>query len=79
MSTPNTAPDGTTVRDIILWNRIGRISVELARRLDITPLRALQRFYQSHTCRRLHNEATGLYLYGDLYIVDEVIREWNSE
>jgi hypothetical protein len=26
-------------------------------------------------CRRFHDPDTGLYLYGDLYVVDEVIRE----
>ncbi len=56
-------------------NRIGAISVELAKRLDIAPARALQLFYESKTCADLHDKATGLYLYGDLYIVDEVIRE----
>lgn len=32
--------DDITVRDIILWNRIGRISVLLAKRLNIEPERA---------------------------------------
>ena len=56
-------------------NRIGAISVELARRLDIEPTKALQLFYESKTCADLHNKATGLYLYGDLYIADEFMRE----
>ena len=63
------------VKGIIMSNRIGAISVELAKRLDIAPARALQLFYESKTCADLHDKATGLYLYGDLYIVDEVIRE----
>lgn len=63
------------VQEIILCNRIGAIAVELAKRLDIDPVRALQLFYESKTCADLHNRQTGLYLYGDLYIADEFIRE----
>ena len=56
-------------------NRIGAISVELAKRLDIAPERALQLFYESQTCADLHDKSTGLYLYGDLYVADEFMRE----
>lgn len=63
------------VQEIILCNRIGAISMELARRLDIEPVRALQLFYESKTCADLHDKSTGLYLYGDLYVADEFIRE----
>ena len=56
-------------------NRIGSISMELAKRLDIEPVRALQLFYESQTCADLHDKSTGLYLYGDLYIADEFMRE----
>ena len=63
------------IQEVIMSNRIGAISVELAKRLDIAPARALQLFYESKTCADLHDKATGLYLYGDLYIVDEIIRE----
>ena len=33
------------------------------------------RFYTSKTNERLHDPSTLLYTFGDLYIVDEVIRE----
>ena len=49
--------------------------MELSRRLQIEPLRALKLFYESKTCADLHDKATGLYLYGDLYIADEFMRE----
>ena len=49
-------------------NRIGAISVELAKRLNIEPVKALQLFYESQTCADLHDKSTGLYLYGDLYV-----------
>lgn len=63
------------VQEIILSNRIGAISVELAKRLDIEPVKALELFYESRTCADLHDKSTGLYLYSDLYIADEFIRE----
>lgn len=63
------------IQEIILSNRIGAISVELAKRLDIAPEKALQLFYESQTCADLHDKSTGLYLYGDLYVADEFMRE----
>ena len=66
------------VQEIILSNRIGAISVELAKRLDIEPVKALELFYESETCADLHNKSTGLYLYSDLYIADEFIQEWQN-
>ena len=55
------------VQEIIMSNRIGVIAVELSKRLNIEPVRALQLFYESNTCADLHDKSTGLYLYGDLY------------
>ena len=63
------------VQEIILSNRIGAISVELAQRLDIEPVKALELFYESQTCANLHDKSTGLYLYSDLYIADEFMLE----
>ena len=63
------------IQEIIMSNRIGSISDEIAKRLDIEPLKALELFYASKTCEDLHNKATGLYLNSDLYIVDEFILE----
>jgi len=63
------------IQEIILSNRIGAISMELAKRLGIAPVRALQMFYESKTCANLHDKSTGHYLYGDLYVADEFIRE----
>lgn len=63
------------IQEIILCNRIGAISFELANRLNIDPIMALKLFYESQTCADLHNKSTGLYLYGDLYIADEFMRE----
>ncbi len=63
------------IQEIIMSNRIGAIAVLLAERLNITSVKALKLFYESETCSKLHDKTTGLYLYGDLYIVDEFMRE----
>lgn len=63
------------LRNTVFWTKMGRIVVRLAERLDVSPEEAFDIFYESDTCQRLHNPDSGLYLYGDLYIIDEVIRE----
>jgi len=67
------------IQEIIMSNRIGSISMELAKRLNIEPVKALQLFYESQTCADLHDKSTGLYLYGDLYVADEFMREKGEE
>ena len=64
-----------TVREILLWQQIGCIVVALAEKLSIPYKKALDMFYASNTCRRLHDERSGLYLYSDRYVADEVILE----
>ena len=66
------------IQEIIISNRIGAISMELAKRLNIEPVKALKLFYESQTCADLHDKATGLYLYGDLYVADEFMREMEN-
>lgn len=65
--------------DLLLWNKIGRIIVLLAQRLNISSERALHIFYQSDTCEQLHNPDSGLYLMGDLYIANNVVREMQDK
>ena len=60
---------------MIISNRIGQISAELAKRLNIAPERALELFYESKTCADLHDKRTGLYMYSNLYVADEFMRE----
>ena len=60
------------VRKIILHNRIGCIIAKISELFRISLTEALDVFYRSNTCRRFHDEKTGLYLYGDLYIIDEL-------
>ena len=66
------------VREILLWQQIGCIVVAIAQKLQVSYKKALDIFYASDTCRRLHDERTGLYLLSDLYIADEVIREYQG-
>lgn len=73
---PSTDPaKGTDIQRIILSTRIGCIAAELSRRLGVSPAEALLRFYNSHTCAMLHDKRSGLYLCGDLYVVDEFLLE----
>lgn len=67
--------DNPIIQEIIISNRIGSISNEIAKRLNIEPLKALELFYASKTCEDLHNKETGLYLYSDLYVADEFMNE----
>lgn len=66
------------IQEIILSYRIGIIAAELSKRLNIAPVRALQLFYESKTCADLHDKDTGLYLYGNLYIADEFMLEYQN-
>ena len=59
--------------DNLLWTKIGRIVVLLAQRLDTSPAKAFDLFYESKTCADLHNPDTLLYLMSDKYIVDDFI------
>ena len=67
--------DKRTLRQILLWQQIGCIVVAIADKLGVSYKRALDLFYASDTCRRLHDERSGLYLYSDRYVADEVIME----
>ena len=61
--------------DLLLWNKIGRIVTLLSEQLNISSERALDLFYTSKTCERLHDPSTLLYTFSDGYIVDDVLRE----
>ena len=63
------------VRNIIRWQRIGCIVVKISETLDISLKDALDMFYKSETCRRFHDEETGLYLQGNLYVLSDFLAE----
>ena len=58
-----------------MWYKIGGVVMALARRLQITPEKALDLFYSSKTCDELHDPESLLYTFSDEYISDEVIAE----
>jgi len=58
-----------------MWNKIGRIVMLLSKQLNVSMPKALDIFYTSKTCTSLHDPETGLYLYSDLYIVENIINE----
>ncbi|RHO70923.1 DUF3791 domain-containing protein [Parabacteroides sp. AF48-14] len=60
---------------LLMWNKIGRIALILAKRLEVSPLRALDVFYNSHVCDRMHDPQEELYTFSDEYIADEVMLE----
>lgn len=62
-------------RTVLRSSRIGMIICAIARRLDIPASEALKRFYRSATCRNFHDRSTGMYLQGDLYVVEEFLEE----
>ena len=62
-------------RIVLRSARIGLIICDIAKRLGISTSEALRRFYQSATCRDFHDRSTGMYLQGDLYVVEEFMSE----
>ena len=66
------------VRNIIRWQRIGCIVVKISEALDVSLKEALDMFYRSETCRRFHDEETGLYLQGNLYVLNDFLAEIGS-
>ena len=63
------------VRNIIRWQRIGCILVKISETMNISLKEALDLFYNSETCRRFHDEETGLYLQGNLYVLNDFLAE----
>ena len=61
------------VRNIICWQRIGCIVVKISETLNVSLKEALDLFYKSETCRRFHDEETGLYLQGNLYVLNDFL------
>jgi hypothetical protein len=66
------------VRNIIRWQRIGCIVVKISETLGVSLKEALDMFYRSETCRRFHDEETGLYLQGNLYVLNAFLAEIGS-
>ena len=67
------------VRNIIRWQRIGCIVVKVSEILNVSLTEALDMFYKSETCRRFHEEETGLYLQGNLYVLNDFLAEISKQ
>ena len=67
------------VRNIIRWPRIGCIVVKVSEILNVSLTEALDMFYKSETCRRFHEEETGLYLQGNLYVLNDFLAEISKQ
>lgn len=64
-------------RIILRSARIGMIVAKISEMLKIPSIEALRMFYKSNTCRNFHNRSTGMYLQGDLFVIDEFMSEMN--
>ncbi len=62
--------------DLLMWNKIGRIITILSERLNVSGETALDLWYSSKTNERLHDPDSLLYTFGDQFIADELIREY---
>ena len=63
------------MREQVLWRKISRIVLLLSARLEISPERALNLFYETSVCAMLHDSRYGLHLMSDTYIINDVLRE----
>lgn len=63
------------MRETVLWRKISRIIMIIAARLDISPEKALDIFYESRVYRLLKDSKYELQIMSDDYIVDELIME----
>ena len=63
------------MKDQVLWRKTARIIKLLADRLEISPERAMDLFYNSKTFELFTNPGSGLQLQSDEYILNDLIRE----
>lgn len=63
---------------LLIWNKIGRVVTLIANDMGISSEKALSLFYRSHTNTLMRDPATMLYTFGDRYLADEVIREYQA-
>ena len=63
------------LRDLLMWNKIGRIVTLLSERLGVSSERALDLFYTSRTNKLMHDPEIKLFTMSDNYIVDELNNE----
>lgn len=67
------------MRDSVLWRKQGRIIMLLADKLNITPERALDVYYNTKVYLQMSDPKYGLQLMSDDYIIEELIKELREE
>ena len=55
------------MREQVLWRKISRIVLLLSARLEISPERALNLFYETNVCAMLHDSRYGQHLIQNLF------------
>lgn len=63
------------LNELNMWNKIGRLIAMLAKERGMTLSEATEAFYSSKFNKDLHDESTGLYLFGDLYLLPILLEE----
>lgn len=63
------------MRDNVLWRKMARIVLLIAKELDITEEQALALFYQSRVYTMLKDPRYGLQQMSDVYVLDEFLNE----
>ena len=66
------------MRDAVLWRKQSHIIMLLADKLNIGAERALDLFYSTETYRRLANPDSGIRIMSDLYILEDILKELES-
>jgi len=67
------------INETLLQMKFARIITLLSERLDISPQRAIDIFYNSLTYRYLSKRMYHLHNMSDAYLVDEIVLELQSE
>lgn len=66
------------MRDNVLWRKIARIIILIAKELGIDEEQALTIFYQSRVYRMLKDPRYGLQIMSDFYVLDEFMLEYRG-
>lgn len=63
------------MRNSVLWRKQSRIIMLLAEKLNISPERALDLYYNSQVYQHMSDSKYGLQLMSDDYIIEDLINE----
>ncbi len=66
------------MKDSVLWRKLARIVLLIAKEQNVSEEEALDRFYQSRTYTMLKDPCYGLQVMSDSYILKEYLNEENT-